>query len=101
MAPVPRGLKGEEIALGARIFSVADTLDAITSDRPYRAPRPLPWLATKWNASLEDSLILKWCAYFSTCRDHMGRPAQEINSQIYRFTYPIKPIQVFTTARVP
>jgi HD-GYP domain-containing protein (c-di-GMP phosphodiesterase class II) len=33
----PRGLKGEEIPLGSRIFSVADTLDAITSDRPYRA----------------------------------------------------------------
>jgi putative nucleotidyltransferase with HDIG domain len=32
----PRGLKGEEILPGARIFSVADTLDAITSDRPYR-----------------------------------------------------------------
>lgn len=32
----PRGLKGDEIILGARIFSVADTLDAITSDRPYR-----------------------------------------------------------------
>lgn len=32
----PRGLKGDQIVLGARIFSVADTLDAITSDRPYR-----------------------------------------------------------------
>jgi putative nucleotidyltransferase with HDIG domain len=32
----PRGLKGERIPLGARIFAVADTLDAITSDRPYR-----------------------------------------------------------------
>jgi putative nucleotidyltransferase with HDIG domain len=32
----PRALKGEEIPLGARIFSVADTLDAITSDRVYR-----------------------------------------------------------------
>jgi len=32
----PRALKGEEILLGARIFAVADTLDAITSDRPYR-----------------------------------------------------------------
>jgi putative nucleotidyltransferase with HDIG domain len=32
----PRGLKGEEIPLGARIFAVADVLDAITSDRPYR-----------------------------------------------------------------
>ena len=33
----PRGLKGEDIPLGARIFAIADTLDAITSDRPYRA----------------------------------------------------------------
>ena len=32
----PRRLKGEQIPLGARIFAVADTLDAITSDRPYR-----------------------------------------------------------------
>jgi putative nucleotidyltransferase with HDIG domain len=32
----PRGLRGEEIPIGARIFSVADTLDAITSDRSYR-----------------------------------------------------------------
>lgn len=31
-----RGLSGEQIPLGARIFSVADALDAITSDRPYR-----------------------------------------------------------------
>ena len=37
----PRGLKGEEIPLGARLFSVADTLDAITSDRPYRAAQSL------------------------------------------------------------
>jgi len=32
----PRGLRGEQIPLGARIFAVADTLDAMTSDRPYR-----------------------------------------------------------------
>lgn len=37
----PRGLKGEEIPLGARIFSIADTLDAITSDRPYRPAQSL------------------------------------------------------------
>jgi putative nucleotidyltransferase with HDIG domain len=33
----PRSLKGKDIPLGARIFAVADTLDAITSDRPYRS----------------------------------------------------------------
>lgn len=32
----PRGLKGEEIPLAARIFAVADVYDALTSDRPYR-----------------------------------------------------------------
>jgi putative nucleotidyltransferase with HDIG domain len=37
----PRGLKGDQIPLGARIFSIGDTLDAITSDRPYRAAKPL------------------------------------------------------------
>jgi response regulator RpfG family c-di-GMP phosphodiesterase len=32
----PAGLKSEQIVLGARLFAVADTYDAITSDRPYR-----------------------------------------------------------------
>ncbi len=32
----PFGLRGEEIALGARLFAIADTFDALTSDRPYR-----------------------------------------------------------------
>jgi putative nucleotidyltransferase with HDIG domain len=32
----PRGLRAEQIPLGARIFAVADTLDAMISDRPYR-----------------------------------------------------------------
>lgn len=35
----PRGLKQEEIPLAARIFTIADVFDALTSDRPYR---------TKW-----------------------------------------------------
>src|ERR1041384_4283764 len=33
----PRGLKGDEIPIGARILSVVDCYDALTSDRPYRA----------------------------------------------------------------
>lgn len=33
----PRGLKGEEIPLAARIFAVVDVYDALTSDRPYRS----------------------------------------------------------------
>lgn len=33
----PRGLRGEQIPLAARIFAVVDVYDALTSDRPYRA----------------------------------------------------------------
>ena len=37
----PNGLSGKDIVLGARIFTIADTMDAITSDRPYRKGRSL------------------------------------------------------------
>jgi response regulator RpfG family c-di-GMP phosphodiesterase len=37
----PRGLKEEQIPLGARIFTVADSLDAMISDRPYRKALPM------------------------------------------------------------
>ena len=40
----PDGLAGEEIPIGARIFAVADALDAITSHRPYRS-------AQSWRAA--------------------------------------------------
>ncbi len=40
-AGYPYGLAGEEIPLGARIFALADTLDAMTSDRAYR--KALSW----------------------------------------------------------
>ncbi len=36
----PRGLKGEEIPLAARIFAVVDVWDALRSDRPYRSAWP-------------------------------------------------------------
>ena len=36
----PLGLKGSEIPMGARIFAVADSFDAMTSDRPYRSAMP-------------------------------------------------------------
>jgi HD-GYP domain-containing protein (c-di-GMP phosphodiesterase class II) len=37
----PRGLRAEQIPLGARIFSIADTFDAMTVDRPYRSALPM------------------------------------------------------------
>jgi len=37
----PRGLKGEEIPLAARIFAVVDVIDALMNDRPYRKAWPM------------------------------------------------------------
>ena len=36
----PHGLRGEQIPLAARIFAIADSFDAMTSHRPYRAAMP-------------------------------------------------------------
>jgi putative nucleotidyltransferase with HDIG domain len=36
----PAGLRGEGIVIGARVFHIVDTLDAMTSDRPYRKAKP-------------------------------------------------------------
>jgi putative nucleotidyltransferase with HDIG domain len=41
----PQGLKAADIPMGAKIFAIADTVDAMTSDRPYRAA--LPFLAAR------------------------------------------------------
>ncbi len=46
-AGYPDGLAGEEIPLAARVFSVADTLDAMTTDRPYRQ-------AGSWTAAIDE-----------------------------------------------
>ncbi|HYM63118.1 MAG TPA: HD domain-containing phosphohydrolase [Gaiellaceae bacterium] len=43
----PDRLAGEQIPLGARVFAVADALDAMTSDRPYRPAQP-------WSAAREE-----------------------------------------------
>ncbi len=37
----PEGIKGEEIPIGARTLCLADAVDAMTSERPYRGARPM------------------------------------------------------------
>ena len=43
----PHGLQEDDIPLGARILAVADTFDAMTSSRSYRAPLPATWAVTE------------------------------------------------------
>ncbi|MDQ3850512.1 MAG: HD domain-containing protein [Actinomycetota bacterium] len=46
-AGYPDGLAGDKIPLSARIFAVADTLDALTTHRPYRLPSTLAEARTR------------------------------------------------------
>jgi HD-GYP domain-containing protein (c-di-GMP phosphodiesterase class II) len=57
----PDGLAGGAIPLGARVVAVADVLDALTSDRPYRAAltrdAALAYLATEAGHTLDASVV--------------------------------------------
>jgi putative nucleotidyltransferase with HDIG domain len=58
----PRGLKGEGIPLGARIVAIADTLDAVTSDRAYRLAQTLDAARDeikKWSGRQFDPEVVK------------------------------------------
>jgi HD-GYP domain-containing protein (c-di-GMP phosphodiesterase class II) len=60
----PRGIQGDRVPLGAQIIAVADALDAMTSDRPYRAALPLHQAMTElrlgrdtqWSSAVVDTL---------------------------------------------
>ena len=84
----PRQLKGDEIPLGARIFSVADTLDAITSDRPYRAAQSIAaareeikvWSGRQFDPEVVDVFISMPEQIWSGLR-------KDVDSQVNRFAY--------------
>ena len=56
----PDGLKGTEIPIGARILSVVDCFDALTSHRPYRARLILPRRLTFSSNEKGHSMIRWW-----------------------------------------
>jgi putative nucleotidyltransferase with HDIG domain len=84
----PRGLKGEDIPLGARIFAVADTLDAITSDRPYRRKRSIAQAREEikiWSGRQFDPDVVE--TFLSMPENIWEDLRKDIDSQISRFTY--------------
>ena len=60
----PNGILADRIPIGAQIVAVADALDAMTSDRPYRAALPLHQAmtelrlgrSTQWNPAVVDTV---------------------------------------------
>jgi len=81
----PRRLKGDQIPLGARIFSIADTFDAITSDRPYR-PKQTDEAARKeiaaWSGRQFDPRIVE---VFLSMPDHIWDELRRDCAQKGRF----------------
>jgi putative nucleotidyltransferase with HDIG domain len=84
----PRNLKGEEIPLGARIFSVADTLDAITSERVYRPAQTLQAAREeilKWSGRQFDPEVVK--VFLEMPNNIWDDLRSEIHNQIYRVAH--------------
>jgi putative nucleotidyltransferase with HDIG domain len=86
----PRGLKGEQIPLGARMFSVADTLDAITSDRPYRAAQSVAAASKEIQRCSGTQFDPEVVKTFLAMPEHIWEDLRkEIDLQIYRFSSSI------------
>ncbi len=67
----PRGLKGDAICLGARIFAVADTFDAMRSDRVYRKAQSLDATTEEIERHAGVHFDPAVVAMFLRCRDQM------------------------------
>ena len=69
----PRGLKGEEIPLSARIFAVADVWDALVSDRPYRRAwakeKAFEYISTQSGKSFDPSVVAEFMDVMETEKD--------------------------------
>ncbi len=84
----PRGLKGDQIPLGARMFSVADTLDAITSDRPYRPAQSLAAARAeiaRWSGRQFDPEVVK--VFLEMDEKIWPDLRKEVDGQVQRFAY--------------
>ena len=78
----PRGLKGDEIPLAARIFTVIDVWDALRSDRPYRKAwserETLAYIQEQAGTSLDPNVVAHFVELFPSIRTEKE---QELSSQ--------------------
>ncbi len=89
----PRGLRGEEIHIGARIFALADTLDAITSNRPYRKAKTiadarkevLRCAGTQFDPAIVDVFVATPDSIWQNLREGIMRDGPEFSPFGYTF----------------
>lgn len=82
----PRGLQGEEIPLGARIFAVADALDAMISDRPYRKALPMSHARAEIQRCAGTQFDPKVVKVFSEMPDSLWSELRENIGRPYRLS---------------
>jgi putative nucleotidyltransferase with HDIG domain len=78
----PRGLRGEQIPLGARIFAVADALDAMISDRPYRKALSISYAqeeiqrcsGTQFDPTVVEVFVKMQSSLWTELRENIGTP---------------------------
>jgi len=78
----PRSLRGEQIPLGARIFAVADALDAMISDRPYRKALSMTHAreeilrcsGTQFDPQVVEVFLTMPATLWNELREKLGRP---------------------------
>ena len=87
----PRKLKSEEIPLGARIFAVADALDAMISDRPYRRALPITHAreeikrcsGTQFDPQVVEVFLAIADNHWLTLRENLESPFRQAHFQHY------------------
>jgi putative nucleotidyltransferase with HDIG domain len=78
----PRGLRGEQIPIGSRIFTIADSLDAMISDRPYRRALPMSHAieeirrcsGTQFDPKVVDVFLSIPESHWMELRENLGSP---------------------------
>jgi len=88
----PRGLEGEQIPLGARIFAVVDTFDAMTSDRPYRPALSIEkaveevrtFSGTQFDPTVADAFLTIPIDTWNEIRERVHRQVMDLDEQVRR-----------------
>jgi ribonuclease P protein subunit RPR2 len=87
----PDGLARTAIPLGARVIAVADTFDALTSNRPYHTPRPvaeaLRMLRDAAAYDFDSTVVAALCTWIETVAQRLGTTVALLTAEELLATY--------------